>query len=255
MPETPPELAANVGTSLAARLTNVFAEPGDVFDEIKKAPPATGNWLVPVLLWALVGVVSSFIILSQPAIQHQVREQQAKAMDKMVAAGKMTRDQADQATAMAEKFTGPTMLMIFGSIASVVVGFVHVLWWGLVLWLIGRWALKSQFSYVKALEVAGLPMMIWVLAAVLNLLLGIILGRMYATASAALFISDFDITNKGHWLLATLNPFHFWLVALMATGLAKVAGAPFSRAAPFVFGYWVLQQGLFVISGMGQMAM
>jgi hypothetical protein len=255
IPEAPIEATQSITTSLPARLMNVFVEPGEVFQEVKHAPPATGNWLVPVLLWVLVGAVASFILMSQPAIQHQIREQQAKAMDKMVQQGKMTREQADQATAMAEKFTGPTMLMLFGCVGAVVAGFVHVFWWALVLWLLGRWFLKSYFPYVKALEVAGLSMMIWVLSAMLGVLLGIILGRMYATPSAALFISEFDTTSKIHILLATLNPFHLWLVLLMALGLAKLAGAPFVRAAVLVLGFWVLEQGLFILTGMGQMAL
>jgi hypothetical protein len=261
--ETPPPLSEPpiqapqpITTSLPARLTNVFAEPGEVFEEIKAAPPATGNWLVPVFLWVLVGIVASVILLSQPAIQHQIREQQAKAMDKMVQQGKMTREQADQATAMAEKFTGPTMLMIFGSVGALVAGFAHVFWWALVLWLLGRWFLKSYFPYVKALEVSGLSMMIWVLSGILGVLLGIILGRMYATPSAALFINEFDPTSKGQLLLATLNPFHFWLVLVMAIGLAKIANAPFSRAAILLLGFWILQEALFIaIPGMGQMAL
>ena len=38
--------------SLAARLLNVFATPGDVFDDVKVAPASTANWLVPALLLA-----------------------------------------------------------------------------------------------------------------------------------------------------------------------------------------------------------
>jgi len=256
LPSLPPQAPEPVTTSLPARLINVFAEPGQVFEEIKNSPPASSNWLVPVMLWVLVSVIASFILFSQPSIQHQVREQQAKAMDKMVEQGKMTREQADQATAVSEKFLGPTMLMIFGSVGAAGAAFAHVFWWALVLWLLGRWLLKSQFPYLKALEVAGLSMMVWVLSAILGLLLGIITGRMIATPSAALLISEFDLTNKSHILLATLNPFHLWLVLLMAIGLSKLAGVPFFRAAVLVLGCWILEQGLFIVTPrMGQMAL
>jgi len=234
---------------------NVFAEPGEVFEEIKSTPPATGNWLVPVFLWALVGIVTSVILLSQPAIQHQIHEQQAKAMDKMVQQGKLTREQADQATAAAEKFTGPTMLMLFGGVGSVVVSIIHAVWWALVLWLLGRWLLKSQFPYTKALEVAGLPMMIGALGAIVGLLLGIILSRMYATPSAALLITDFDVTNKAHLFVATLNPFQIWQAIVMGVGLAKVTGAAAPRAVLGVLVFWAVQESLLILAGMGQMAL
>ena len=176
-------------------------------------------------------------------------------MDKVVQQGKMTREQADQAAAIAEKFTGPTMLKIFGSVGAVILGFVHVIWWGLVVWLLGRWFLKSRFPYGKALEVAGLPMMIGVLAAVLGLLLGVILGKMYASPSIALLISDFDVANKGHLFLAALNPFHFWQAAVTGVGLAKVAGAPVGRGIVLVLVFWVLQQSLLILTGMGQFSL
>ena len=107
-------------SSLAARLTNIFVSPGDVFEEVKVSPPTANNWLVPVLLLAVIGVISTFVIFSQPAMMQQIREQQAKVFDQQVKAGKMTQSQADQAMAMAEKFSGPMMMKISGSIGAVV---------------------------------------------------------------------------------------------------------------------------------------
>src|SRR5437899_5129613 len=121
-------------TSLAARLLNVFAIPGDVFEEVRAMPNSVANWLAPVVLSSLVGVISAIVIFSQPAIQQQVREQQAKKMEDWVKAGRMTQAQADQAAAMAEKFTGPTMLKIFGGIGAVFVSFARVFGWALALW-------------------------------------------------------------------------------------------------------------------------
>ena len=44
---TDPTLPAPA-SSLAARLTNVFVSPGEVFEEVKVSPPTVSNWLVPV---------------------------------------------------------------------------------------------------------------------------------------------------------------------------------------------------------------
>src|SRR6266446_3367079 len=153
MEQTPPIQEPRPGapkrptTSLAARLLNVFAVPGDVFEEVKAMPNSVANWLAPVVLSSLVGALSAIIIFSQPAIQQQVREQQAKMMDGQVKAGRMTQSQADQAAAMAEKFTGPTVLKIFGGVGAVFASFARVFWWALVLWLLGRWFLKADFAY------------------------------------------------------------------------------------------------------------
>ena len=241
-------------TSLGARLLNVFAVPGDVFDEVKASPGATANWLVPALLLALVGAISAVIIASQPAIQQQVREQQAKMLDKQVEAGKMTREQADKTLAVAEKFTGPAMLKVLGSISAVFVSFARVFWWGFILWLLGRTLLKTPVVYPKTLEVAGLALMISVLGTVVTLLLTVNLGRMFATPSLALAVSDFDATRKSHLMLGTINVFSFWLVGVMSVGLARLSGASFMRAAFPVLAFWVLEQSFFILAGLGQFA-
>ena len=241
-------------TSLGARLLNVFAVPADVFDEVKASPGVTANWLVPVLLLALVGVISAVIIASQPAIQQQVREEQAKMLDKQVQAGKMTREQVDKILVVAEKFTGPAMLKILGSISAVFVSFVRVFWWGFILWLLGRSLLKTPVVYLKTLEVAGLALMISVLGTVVTLLLTVNFGRMFATPSMALAVSDFDATRKSPLMLGTVNVFSFWLVGVMSVGLARLSGAPFMRAAFLVLAFWVLEQSFFILVGLGQFA-
>ncbi len=243
------------GTSLAARLLNVFAVPGDVFDEVKAGRITAANWLVPVLLWAVVGVIFALIIFSQPAIQQQLREQQARTLDKLVETGKMTRADADDAMAKFEKYGGPTLLKISGSVGAVLLSFVHVFWWALVLWLAGRWFFKAQFRYLKALEVTGLAMMIGVLGQIVTLLLVVNLARLFATPSLGLVISDFDATRKSHLVLGAANVFSFWLVGVMALGLAKLAGVPFLRAAFPVLAYWLLQESLLIMLGLGQFAL
>jgi hypothetical protein len=241
--------------SLAARLLNIFAVPSDVFEEVKGAPASVANWLVPALLSAIIGAIAAVIIMSQPAILQQLREAQTKAMDQQVKAGKLTQAQADQASAVVEKFMGPTMLKLFGTVGAVVVSFVHVVWWGFVLWLMSRWLLKVPIAFQKALEVAGLAMMINVLGAIVGMLLIVNFGRMGATPSLALAINDFDATRKTHLFMGAANVFYFWLVGVMSLGLAKLAAVPFLRAAWVIFTYWVLQETFFILTGLGQFAL
>lgn len=61
MDETnPPPAPANspLSTSLIARWLNVFVTPGEVFEEVKASPPASSNWLVPLLLSCLVLLIN-----------------------------------------------------------------------------------------------------------------------------------------------------------------------------------------------------
>jgi Yip1 domain len=252
--ELPPPVPPEASTSLFTRLTNVFAAPGELFDEVKVARHSVANWVVPAIIAAVVGVAFTLVMFSQPTIQRKIREQQEKAMEKQVQAGKMTQQQADQALEMTQKFTGP-MMKIFGSIAAVVVSFVRLFWWALVLWLMGRWFFKVQFPYMKAVEVVGLSSMIAVLGGIVALLLMLILGKMFASASLALLVSDFDMTNKKHFLLGAVNLFNFWMVAVMGLGLARVTGQPSGRAMLLFFAYWIAMSLALIAVGLGQWAL
>ena len=238
MPPPPPPT-----TSLAARLLNVFASPGEVFEEVKNSVASTSNWLVPALLSAVIGIAAVLIIYSQPAVVQQIREQQAKVFDDQVKAGKMSQADADRALTMAEKFSGPTMVKITGSIGAVVVSFIRIFWWALVLWLLGWLFLKTKFSYMKAVEVAGLATMISILGGIVAVLLTVNFGKL-SSVNLDLVFANTDPKGKFHPLLAALDVFSFWLVGVMTVGLARLAGVRFARAFVLVAGYWLLLQFL-----------
>jgi len=248
--EQKPEVPRLPAMSLAARFLNVFAVPGDVFEEIKTSRFSAANWLAPILLLAAVGALSAFVTFSQPAIKQQVRELQAKGMDKQVQAGKIKQEDADKVLAMIEKFTVPLAV-----VSVVAVSVARVFWWALVLRLLGLWFLKVPLGYLKSLEVAGLAMMINVLGSVVTLLLTVNLARLVATPSLALVINDFDATRKSHLMMGAVNVFSFWFIGVVSAGLARLAGVPFLKAAFLVFAYWLLQESLFILSGLGQFAL
>ena len=258
--ETPPDAPQPRAMSFAARLLNVFAIPGEVFEGVRASRFCVGNWLLPAVLSALVGVFTVIVIFSQPGIQRQVRErveQQAKALEAQVKAGKVTQADANQVQALTRRFADPATLKILGSLAVVLISVARVFWWAFILWLLGRLFLKVQFGYLKTLEVAGLALMISVLGGVVTLLLTVNLSRMFATPSLALAVPDFDATRKGHLMLGAANVFSFWLVGVLSVGLAKLARVPFLRAAWFVFAAWVIQESFFILVGgaLGQFAL
>jgi hypothetical protein len=226
----------------------VFATPGEVFDEVKGSKPSTANWLVPTLLVLLVGVLSIFIIYSQPAILQQIHEQQTKAIDDQVKSGKITQAQADQEEAVLGKFGGPAIMIFAGSIGVVVVIFARVFWWALVLWLLGKWFLKAGFSYQQALEVAGLASMITILGGLVMTLLTVWLGKI-TSLSLALCNLNSDPRSLVHMLLTAVDFFELWVMGVLAVGLARLSGASLARALSCTFSYWLVITSLFVSLG------
>src|SRR5438477_3139453 len=189
-------------SSLTGRLLNVYAAPGDVFDEIRKSAPSTANWLVPLLLACLVGVSYAFVVFSQESILQSLRDAQDKAMQKQVEAGKLTQQQADQRLEIAQQFMGPTMMKVFGSVGAVVANCVMLFLVALVTWLLGRWAFKVRFPYLKALEVAGLAGTINLLGGIVAMLLAVVMGNMAMTPGPVLLVHEFNPANKLHGFLA-----------------------------------------------------
>ncbi len=253
--QSPPQLPKLSNTSLAARLLNIFAVPGDVFEEVKTSLFSVSNWLAPLCLSILVGAVSAVIIFSQPAILQQMREQQSKAVEEKVKAGKLTQADADKYTAMTEKFMTPGIMKIVGAVSACIIYTVRMLWWALVLFLLAKWFLKTNIGFLKGLEVAGLAMMITVLGDLVKLLLIVNLAKVFASPSLALVISDFDATRKSHLMMGAMNVFSFWFIGVVSAGLGRLAGVPFMKAAFLVFAYWLFQESLFILSGLGQFAL
>ena len=231
--------------SLGGRLLNVFATPGDVFQEVKAAKVSTANWLVPVLILIVVSWLSSLVIFSQPSINHQLSEITEQAIQKQVERSKMSEQQADQARAMGEKWAGIST-KIGAAIVPVLYGFVTPFFWGLIVWGVGVGLLKAKFPYMKAVEVVGLANMLSVLEVILRTLLVVGLGNLYASTSLVLFVKQFDPQNTVHSLLTVVNVMTFWLLAVRGIGLARLSGASIAKAVAWVFGVWVAYTGLFV---------
>jgi hypothetical protein len=243
--EPQPEASQPPTLSLGGRLLNVFATPGDVFQEVTSAKASTANWLVPALILIVVSWVSSVVIFSQPAINHQLSEITEQAIQKQVESSKMSEQQAEQARAMGEKWAGISA-KIGAALTPVIAGFVTPFFWGLIVWGVGAGLLKAKFPYMKAVEVVGLANMINVLEIILRTLLIVGLGNLYASTSLVLLVKQFDPQNTVHSLLALVNVMTFWLLAVRGIGLARLSGASFAKALAWVFGVWIAYTGLLV---------
>lgn len=248
----PMEELQRPASSLTSRLLNVFTAPGDVFEEIRTSTPSTANWLVPVLLACLVGVGYAFAVFSQESILQSLRETQEKAMQQRVDTGKMTRQQADQALSVSEQFMGPTMMKVFGSVGAVVANCVMFFLVALVIWLLGRWAFKARFPYLKAMEVAGLAGTINILGGIVAMLLAVVMGNMAMTPGPVLLVHEFDPANKLHVFLGQLNVFMLWYIALLSLGLAKLCRVAYGKAAIGLFGVWAVLVAVMVLPGWGR---
>src|SRR5947199_5373252 len=107
MAETPPSVEPTVSaseprSSLASRLLNVFAAPGEVFDSIKNTAAAHSNWVAPALILLVVSWIGGALVFSQDSIKQQIRDTSEKAIEKQIAKQHMPEAQAEKMREAAE---------------------------------------------------------------------------------------------------------------------------------------------------------
>ena len=248
MPPTLPGPPSASRMPLGARLMNVFTGPGEVFEDVLKGPPSTANWLVPVVLSCLVGMVSSFVIFSQDAITQQLREKQEQAMEKRLE--KMPKEKREEMREMMEKWSNPDAIKVFGAVGAVVRSFGGLYVAAAVLWLVGTRLFKGSFSFMQAVEVCGLSAMIGMLAAIVTMLLVVVMGTTLATPGPVLLIHEPDMMNPAHLVLSAFNILTLWYIGVLAIGLAKLSQASVAKAAAWLFGIWAVVTLAFIFAGL-----
>ncbi|MGA2540644.1 MAG: YIP1 family protein [Verrucomicrobiota bacterium] len=238
MSPPPPEGAPPEPSSLTDRLTNVITAPGQVFEEIKTAPVRASNWLVPLLLACIATVVYINIAFSQPAVFRDMQQQREKAVQKRVAAGKMTQAEADQAAAVAEKYMTPAILKIFGSGGAVLTSVAGLFLMGVAIWLALKCCTAVRLNYMKVVEICGLALLIDVPQKILRGFLVLWKENLLATASPTLFLANPSTTNKADVFLSMIDVVDFWWLAVLSLGVSRVASIRYRTAAFITFGVW-----------------
>jgi hypothetical protein len=144
---------------------------------------------------------------------------------------------------------GSVVMMVFACAVPAFEAFITPFWWGLLLWLIGGPMLKGACRYLKAVEVVGLANMVTVLAAALKILLILVTGNLFAGASPALLIPNFDPGVPWHSALLNLDLLTFWVLAVRGLGIARVSGVAAGKAIGWTFAFWAIMTGFLATLG------
>lgn len=226
--------------SLSDKIMNVMTAPGALFEYVGRKEPEKSNWSIPLTLSIIFGVLFIFVVFSQTPIQDQLAQKQQQAIEKRVAEGKMTQQQADQAAQFNFAKPGSMMFSIFGSIGVVLATVAALFISAIFYWLILKVGFKSIVPYNKVTEVVGLSMYIGILGSVLTMILIVAMGSMHATPSLGLLVSQFDDQNKVHKILEACNFITIWGTAVTGIGLSKVGRVSLAKGLSAAFGIWIL---------------
>lgn len=236
---------------LGERLMNVLVAPGELFNYLRNSEYSASNWLVPALIYMVVGWLGATVVLRQDWVKPQMLAMQEQGLQQQVEKGKLTREQADQARPMIEKYVvlGAT---VSGYAMPLVLGLAGPFVWGLWLWLVGSKILGGGFGYRKAVEIAGLAAVIATIGLVVKTLLILIRGDLFAGPSAMLLMADYDPSQPLHAFAGLLDVVVLWGLAIRAMGIGRLAGRSAVLVAVWVAGGWFLLFG--GLTGLGLLA-
>lgn len=233
-------------------IMNVFASPSDAFEGIRTSPTRASTWVVPLILLMILSSIFTWVIFSNETMKNQVIDSQRARFEEQVAAQKMTQERADQAIEGMEKAGGMMIALgIVGSVLMITITFFLV---GLVLWLVGKFALKAEGGYGKYLELWGATQWIGALGIIVTILLAVAFASMYASPGGALAVlSNYSPKNTTHRLLSSINVFVIWEMVVVGIGLAKFSKKSVGAGIGVGMGLWVVWVlfSVFALSALG----
>ena len=225
-------------SSFGTRAVNALASPGELFREVAAAPVQNSSWLVPYLIGVVLLALMVYSFTSNPVIYDQLREAQRVELEKKVAAGDMTREQAGAAMSFMEN---KGLFLALGIAGGIVAVSAVVFCAPLVYWVASKIVLKFTGGYKKVLEVYGLATIVGIVGMLVMMIMMNAMDSMHAKPSGGFFLRDvYDQDNFWHNAAASMNVFSIWQVAVTGIGLSSISGKSRGAGMALSFGLWLV---------------
>ncbi len=232
----PPEPAKPM--SFTDTIAGIFASPGDIYEQVRLAPPRASTWVIPTLILILLSIATMLLVTNDPILMDQMMAPQREAIAKAVQDGRITQDAADRQAQMMG--AGSPFFLIGLLVGTPISLFVMLFLFSLLFWLIGKLIMKSTAPFMKVVEVYGLTFYISALGVLVTAALRFALESFHASPSLALLVLPFDIHNKMHIALSMVNVFTIWGLVVTSIGLAKLFQRDFPKVLVLIVAVWIL---------------
>ncbi len=164
--------------SFMDKAAGIFYEPSRVFESFRTDGVKTADWLVPLLILAVIASLGTYVRFTTPDLRFQFIQMQEQRIDKSVNEGKITAEQAQQAKDRMGSSSG--LFMVFGILGAVVGLFIIFFLTAAVWLLVGKYALKgTAMTYNHAMAIAGTTSWIAAVGAILGIVIAIAMSRFY----------------------------------------------------------------------------
>ena len=219
--------------NLISRIVNVFVAPSKTFQAVSEKP----KWAWPLIISLLLTFAAMWVLT--PVV---MTESKSVMQEKMLERG-MTQDQVDNAVAQAQKFQkfsiAPTTL-----VAGLIMTFILA-----GIWLfVGNTVLGGSAKFAQIMGVVVYSGFIGLLGLFIKMPIMLSQQTMNVHFSLATFMVDASKDTFLYKLLANIEIFNIWTIAVYAIGIAIVAKLKIKSVWPWVLIltalYWVAAAGL-----------
>jgi hypothetical protein len=229
------------------KMMGVISEPAATYEKISHFPPKTIDWFLPMIILVAIVAITQLIVLSNPEIYFQTKQKQiAKMRDtfqQMVDKKQMTQQQADeQMDKIQERMDQSRGVTgkIIQVVSIIVMGFIFFFISSGVYFLLARFALKGEGSYVSAMVANGMTAYISVIGVIIAAILSLLLGRLLSDVSIA-SLANLDKSSFGGFLLGKIDIINLWALVVFSIGLAKMfKSSSVGKYYGIVFGVWII---------------
>lgn len=240
----------NEAISKTDAMIGVITEPSNTYEEVAKTE-GRNYWILPLLIGVVLGLIGSFIFMSNNELMSSVMDKQKqkmeKQMDEKVNKGEMSASDKEKAIEQGGKFMDPKgmffKLIAFG---GALVGPFILLFVPSVFYLIGLKIFKADFVFSNILNVVGLAYIIAAIGGILGIVLSVVMGTM-VSPGLALVLKEEMVGPKVFALVSKIDLFAIWEHIVIMIGLAKIGKIPTAKSAILVFGIWFIYIAISVL--------
>ncbi len=228
------------------KMVGIITSPVETFEKIAKFPLKTLDWLLPVLILCVVIALTQILVMTNPEIAFQAKQKQLESIEKgfddAVAKGRMTQQQANEQMAVIEErmASSGAITYVFQTVGIFIFVFVFFFILSGIYFLLSKFALKGDGTYVSALVSDGLVSYIGIIHIILASILAFAFGKMMRDVSLGSLL-DMDKSSIVGWLLAKVDPLSIWAYSVLSIGLAKLfKSQSMVKYFIMVFGLWIV---------------
>ena len=236
-------LPDNEAISKTDALIGVITEPSATYQDIARTE-GKNYWILPILISVAIGLITSFIFMSNNELKSSVMDKQRQKMENQmnekVSKGEMSAADKDKAIEQSSKFMDPNgMFFKLIGYGGALVGPFLLLFIPSIFYLIGLKIFKADFVFSNVLNVVGLAYIIYAVGTLIGMVLSVVMGNM-VTAGLSLVLKEDMVGPKLFQVVSKLDLFSIWEHIVITIGLSKIGKIEMMKSGIIVFGIWIV---------------